>query len=227
MDTPENTLGNRIRITNMFKMARPEKTVRISMEGLSDVLYTYSDSTIHIDPNGDLDLLVGTEKELRTFRVSSAMLLRASPVWRSMLTRGFKESDPTSSSITFPEDDVLTFFVVLLAVHLRFSEVPCAISSRQFAKICVFGDKYDCFGVVQPWFERWKAELNLVGSSDNLFMEDREVWTWIAWTIGDQTLVSRFIKYYILYSHNDEAMQLYDTHSRLLDGNLPIALIGM
>ena len=70
----------------------PERAALVSMEGLSGLIYLFSESTIYMDPNGDLDLVVGLAKNLRTFRVSSAMMGQASPVWRSMLTNGFKES---------------------------------------------------------------------------------------------------------------------------------------
>ena len=209
-------------------MDEPDKTVVVSMDGLSDVLRLYSERTIHIDPDGDLDLSVGAGEELRKFSVSSAMMLRSSPVWRSMLTSGFKESCARSSPVTFPEDDVLTFFLVLLASHMRFPEIPRKITLEQLERLCVFCDKYDCIVVVQPWVDKWIAGLTLTPLmfKPGKDMENKDMWTWIAWTTGDRALVSGFTKYYILHSHTDNAKQLFDPQDQLLDGNLPPAIIG-
>ena len=79
------------------------------------------EGTVYLNPNGDVDIIVGPEDESTTFRVSSSIMRLASPVWRQMLSGKYKEGN---ESINFPEDDPGAFFVVLLASHLKFTMVP-------------------------------------------------------------------------------------------------------
>ena len=203
----------------------PEKAVHVSMDGLSGLLDYFPESTIHMDPNGDLDLAIGLDKGLRTFRVSSAMICRASPVWRTMLTNGFKESYPGSSPVEFPEDNVLAFFVVLLATHLRFPEIPRQISLEQFEEICLLCDKYDCIVVLQPLLDNWKMQLNFrdeQGYQPELYKS----WAWIGWTTGDETIIRRVKNYYIHRSRTNTIKKLLDEENQILDGDLPLGLLG-
>ena len=109
--------------------------------------------TIYVDPDGDLDLIVGLGDCSRTFCVSSKSMRLASPVWRAMLRSdyGFKEANDTTKTITFPEDDVVAFFIVLLAIHLRYQEIPKSLDHKELLNLCIFCDKYDTVSVLQPW----------------------------------------------------------------------------
>ena len=79
-------------------------------------------NTIFVDQHGDLDFVVGTGEESRTFRVCRAAMRLTRPVWRAMLSTeyNFMEASNTTREVTFPEDDVASVFTVLLAGHLRF-----------------------------------------------------------------------------------------------------------
>lgn len=217
MDKPEQTVHG---LTN-----GPERAAHVSMDGLSGLIYLFSESTIHMDPNGDLDLVIGLDKDLRTFRVSSAMMRQASPVWRAMLTNGLKESFSGSGPVNFPEDNVLSFFVVLLATHLRFPEIPRQIDSTHFKDICVLCDKYDCMAVVQPLLDNWKMELSF-GDTRIYTPEEYKSWAWIGWTTGDERVIRRVKKHYILRSRTNAAKKLLDEDNKTLDGDLPPGLIG-
>ena len=204
----------------------PEKAVHVSMDGLSRLLDCFPKSTIHMDPNGDLDLaVVGDDKGLRRFRVSSAMFSRASPVWRTVLTNGFKESPIGSRPVYFPEDSVLAFFVVLLAVHLRFPEIPRQINLEQFEQICTVCNQYDCIAVLQPLLDNWKMQLNF-RDKQGYHPELYKSWAWIGWTTGDETIIRRVKNYYIHRSHTNAAKKLLDEGNQILDGELPRGLLG-
>ena len=203
----------------------PERAVQVSMDGLSGLLYAFAESTIHMDPNGDVDLVIGLDSKLRTFRISSAAMLGASPVWRTMLTTGFKESHTPLDPITFPEDDVLSFFVLLLATHLRFPEIPRQVGLKQFEDICVLCDKYDCIVILQPLIESWKTDLKF--RSTHVYKpEEYRSWAWIGWATGDEAVIREVKDYYILNSRTNSSKELLDTDIGVLDGGLPPGLIG-
>ena len=125
----------------------------------------------------------------------------------------------------FPEDNALSFFVVLLATHLRFPETPRQLELNQFKDICVLCDKYDCMVVVQPLLDNWKMALNF-SDTHGYTPEEYKSWAWIGWTTGDERVIHRVKKRYILTSRTNAAKDLLDTDNKTLDGGLPPGLIG-
>ena len=200
------------------------ETVTVNMMGLSDVCVLFQESPIYVDPYGDLDIAINRNEKLRNFRVSSAMMCRASPVWRAMLTHGFKESLPGADPITFPEDDVLTFFIVLLATHLRFADIPYRLDSDLFGSVCVLCDKYDCLVVVQPFFDRWKYSLGF-SSTWGYNPQQWISWAWIGWSTADARIIRRVKEYYILRGRTNTANELMDTENGIVEEELPSGLV--
>ncbi|KAL8794618.1 MAG: hypothetical protein Q9195_002814 [Heterodermia aff. obscurata] len=194
------------------------------MDGLSDMLSLFQESTIYVDPRGDLDLAINRNEKLRNFRVSSSAMCRASPVWGAMLTNGFKESSPGSDPVTFPEDDVLAFFILLLASHLRFPEIPRVLDLELLKEVCVLCDKYDCLVVVQPFLDRWKLEVYFKKGYEYT-PEGYRSWAWIGWSTGDPAIIHRVKEYYILHSRTNAAKELLDTENSVLDEELPSGLV--
>ena len=53
--------------------------------GIRKQLHLRTGSTVYVDPDGDLTLLVGNGDDMATFCVSSKVMRLTSPVWRAML----------------------------------------------------------------------------------------------------------------------------------------------
>lgn len=191
-------------------------------KGFEQQLRLLTGSTVYVDPDGDLELVVGSGGAVATFCVSSKVMRLMSPVWRAMLRvdcgtypsglympkllhlpitmstqstirrltqhlEGFKESSIGEHQITFPEDDTVAFFVVLLASYLRFQQVPRNLEFRYLLKLCILCDKYDCLSVIQPWITSWlyphTADLYDTGLAED--------WIVVAQILGKEELLVR------------------------------------
>ena len=175
----------------------PKKDTDTCVHTPENLLQLLSDTTIYIDQDGDLDLVVGLGTESRTFCVSSKVMRLASPVWRAMLSpeHGFQESSPATNVITLPEDDVLSVFVVLLASHMRFQEIPGSVTFKQLVNLCVVCDKYDCISGLQPWLPGWLALYK-----ESVAEPGWEEWSFVAWVVGDEAIFEQVTNNIILTS---------------------------
>ena len=54
-------------------------------KGIKEQLHLLTGSTVSLDPDGDLTLLVGSGDKMATFCVSSKVMRLTSPVWQGML----------------------------------------------------------------------------------------------------------------------------------------------
>lgn len=178
--------------------------------------------TIPIDPHGDVTLVVGANDEVKSFLVSSKILSVASPVWRAMLStrNGFIEAG--SEEIIFPDDNPEALFIIFLACHMRFQEVPAEVKFQNLMNLCTVCDKYDCISLLQPWLSAWTTPwLEHVG--DHGF----EGWAFIAWVIGDVDVFENATDELVLTCTTNESGQcLTEDGTEVLDHQLTHGLAG-
>lgn len=134
------------------------------------------------DP-GDLRLRVGPEGQHTIFVVLSSSVRLASPVFHSMLNphSPFMEGHSLGREFSFPEDDALSFYILLLIAHIQFSKLPEILSTKELFSLSVVCDKYDAVSTVRPWLDRWIAHA---GQKDNDPLQV-QLWLFIAWVAGD------------------------------------------
>jgi len=117
-----------------------------------------SSSTMILDKHGDLTLEVGPG--LTSFKVSSAALRRASPVFGAMLFGPWSESKPSNGStsgdnvqwtVRLPDDEPAAMLVVLAIAHAVFRLVPDRLSGNEIFDILVVAHKYDMVELIRPW----------------------------------------------------------------------------
>ncbi|KAK3899098.1 hypothetical protein C8A05DRAFT_37296 [Staphylotrichum tortipilum] len=122
--------------------------------------------TITLDPDGDLFLRVGAELPPVTpclFRVCSASLRRATPVWKAMLFGPFTEARPAHGGdwvVDLPEDNPETLCVLLNILHGAFANVPGTISLEFLCGVIVVADKYDLIYLIRPYVNTWADMVN-------------------------------------------------------------------
>ncbi|KAL2165040.1 hypothetical protein VTH06DRAFT_336 [Thermothelomyces fergusii] len=113
---------------------------------------------VELDADGDLVLHVGSEvgKE-QDFRVCSATMRRASPVWKAMLSGLWKEARPVDGlwRVDLPADDPWPTGILLAIVHSKFGPVQQVKSISDVHEILLVADKYDMIPVLQPWAADW------------------------------------------------------------------------
>ena len=191
------------------------------------VISSMDGPTIPIDLQGDLTLIVGSGSEVcpvmmnslwtpvqayivwqmlisfalrqaKSFRVSSSAMKLASPVWRAMLSvqNGFKESTH-AEDVVFPDDDCHSIFVLLLACHLRFQDIPDKLEFAQLVALSVVCDKYDCISLIRPWLSTWMSPWK-----HRVAQPGFEAWAFIAWVVGDEDTFKRATDHIVLTCTN-------------------------
>ncbi|KAI1388138.1 uncharacterized protein F4822DRAFT_303427 [Hypoxylon trugodes] len=140
------------------------------------------ESKVVIDPDGDLNLVVGS-RDSRTFVVCSKALARASPVWKTLLYGGFAESiQPDRSTgkewiVNLPDDDAAAVQIILNILHYRFDEIPISAHT-------ILSDKYDLTRLLRPWVRGWRDGLAECVKTETLTVFGIECLSWITWELG-------------------------------------------
>ena len=123
-----------------------------------------------MDPEGDVVLVIPTDKGKARFKINSNTLCVASPVFRAMIGRHsrFKEasilaatradSNHTPYELTL-EDNQNALGVVLKIIHMKHHLVPKYLDEDQLYEVAVICDKYDMSQAVMLWADRWIAAL--------------------------------------------------------------------
>lgn len=127
-------------------------------ESTSSEIKLVKDSTVPIDPDGDIVLIAGPSRDGRGLRVSSKVLTLASPVFGAMVRWQYleaPETDDENPGVIFLKDDSLRPLTTLCnALHLQsqFVRVTTFIHLREITTLC---DKYDCARAIKPWSKIW------------------------------------------------------------------------
>ena len=136
----------------------------------------------HFDPDGDLKILAGTEKDREIFIVSSKAMSLACKPWKAMVGPDSKFIEGTSSAdaaVPLPDDDIIALKILLNVAHLRFSLVPDFLSFEDLLQVAIICDKYDAAELVQPWLQGWLMDAQTLSQFVN-----HEGWLFISWTFG-------------------------------------------
>ncbi|KAF8426184.1 hypothetical protein EV426DRAFT_572657 [Tirmania nivea] len=124
-----------------------------------------------MDPEGDVVLLIPTDKGNARFQINSSTLCVVSPVFRAMIGRysRFKEASAlagtkaneshTPYELTLEDDNQNALAVVLRIIHMKNHLVPKHLDEDQLYEVAVICDKYDMSQAVMLWTDRWIAAL--------------------------------------------------------------------
>lgn len=116
-------------------------------------------------------------------QVSAKHLMFASPVFKRLLTGGWKESiayfQKGSVEITADGWDVEALIILLRAIHGQCSQIPRKLTLEMLAKLAVIADYYECrealYFLTELWIEKLDERVPPVASRDLI------LWLWIAW----------------------------------------------
>ena len=122
-----------------------------------------------LDPDGDVLIQTSTSKQLL---VSSKAMSLASPVFRRMLSSGFKEGDKARSAedplvLPLPHDDSVALTLLLKTWHFSSVEKEDWPTIRQLRLLARLADKYDCMQSARPASEPWLQSVNIGGMDAN------------------------------------------------------------
>lgn len=144
-------------------------------------------STIKIDPDGDLTLVVGKTKT--RFLVCSKTLSRSAPFWKRCLYGQFKEGKPAVGNdwvVELPEDNPSGLKFLLLLAHGLGHKMP-KVNLQLAFEITVIANKYNMtpslWAVVRLWLEDLKPARPDEGDDDTIVPQMQ--WLWITKELGD------------------------------------------
>lgn len=116
-------------------------------------------------------------------QVSAKHLIFASPVFKRILTGGWKESisylQKGSVEITADSWDIEAFLVVLHAIHGKYKDIPRKLTIEMLAKVAVIADYYECkeslYLITGIWLN------NLEEGIPTTYSRDLILWLWVSW----------------------------------------------
>lgn len=116
-------------------------------------------------------------------QVSAKHLILASPVFKKILTGGWKESvtylQKGSVEITAESWDIEALLILLRAIHGQQYHVPQKLTLEMLAKVAVLVDFYDCKEAVYIWTTIWIDALE--EKIPKTYSRDLLLWLWISW----------------------------------------------
>lgn len=125
----------------------------------------------------------------RVIRVSAKHLTPVSPVFKSFLFGGWKESstflETGSTELIVSGWDLEAFLVVMQMIHSQHKKIPRKVNLELFAKITIIADYYKCKDAIGFFSDVWLDDLNSNSDLQNriacTFSRDLMLWLWISW----------------------------------------------
>ncbi|AEO60740.1 hypothetical protein MYCTH_2310277 [Thermothelomyces thermophilus ATCC 42464] len=157
---------------------------------------------MEMDVDGDLVLRVGSELgKAQDFRVCSATMRRASPIWKIMLFGPWKEAKPTEGNwrVDLPDDNPWPMGILLAIIHSKFGLVQRVESLGEVHEILLVADKYDMTALLQPWAACW-IHLRLPtppGTGSRVTGRELMLRIHAAWELGDEGMLSSVITHLV------------------------------
>ena len=116
-------------------------------------------------------------------QVSAKHLTLASPVFKNILTGGWKESvtylQQGSVEITAESWDIEALLILLRIIHCQYYHIPRKLTLEVLAKVAVVAEYYDCRETVRFLGHIWISALEeRIPSTD---CRDLILWIWISW----------------------------------------------
>jgi hypothetical protein len=152
------------------------------------------------------------------FKVSSRIMRRASPVWRSMLFGPWLERKPMSGEewlVALPDDSPVAIAVLLLVVHGRLDLLPRwqdhipYHAPEAISRILSAADKYDMMQLFWPFARDWIQYARLPSGTNHSHCTEHHQKTLyrlnIAWHLGIDNVVSYIVRY-LTYEMAEETL---------------------
>jgi hypothetical protein len=177
------------------------------------------ENVISIDPDGDRCLIVGTEENQKSFRVSSKAMCLASPVWRAMLTGPYKEA--TAKEIPFPAAEPGALIIALRIAHLQFRDLPSSLDFQELVNLAALCDEYDMVPIVRPFSTKWIHTLEPLAEKIGF-----EEWLFVAWTFGCPEIFDRIACRLVLFASTNAYGQCLNEEEKVLEDFMPPGIIG-
>jgi hypothetical protein len=135
------------------------------------------------EPTADEPAAILVVPSCSRIQVSAKHLMFASPIFKKIITGGWKESihylQKGSVEVTAESWDIEALLIMLRAIHGQFYNIPRKLTLDMLAKVAVIADYYECKEALCMVTDIWIS--NLEESIPTKFSRDLILWLWIAW----------------------------------------------
>lgn len=135
-----------------------------------------SSTTAHADPvfsyhrDADLFVKVNDSNGPANFKVCSALIAAASPVWRKQIYGGdhpHQDDGKWIIHMTGNKDRAFGLHVIFSIIHYQFSEVPETPTVDQYYDLTTVALHYDCCQLLIPFTRKWVNSYELRSKYDS------------------------------------------------------------
>ncbi|KAK3381956.1 hypothetical protein B0H63DRAFT_476982 [Podospora didyma] len=180
--------------------------------------------------DSDLYIKVKEPNELKFYKVWSATIAAASPVWRKMIYGGeYPRPETGLWIIHFLDEDDYWFGldIVFSIAHYKFHEIPARPDVDQLFEVAHVAEKYECTHLLVPYMEKWVDGLNWhcimkPGRTD----DDKTLY--LTWVFGEVRWFSKVLSKVANKATIDDNGDLLDASGRpWKNQGLPNALLDL
>jgi hypothetical protein len=152
-----------------------------------------------IDPRGDLELRVGTERKEQDSKptcllVCSRTLARVSPVFDRMIYGSFTEAKPADGKdwmVDLPHDKPPAMELFLNISHGHLQKTPRALSIHELYDLTTLTHFYDSTQILVPWIRPWINALHDTASGPDDAVPKM---IWISWELGHRQMFEATVR---------------------------------
>lgn len=155
----------------------PGSFIATTPSDLNSPTYSMSTSTTtHADPvwsyhrDADLFVKVNDTNGPVYFKVCSALIAAASPVWRKQIYGGnhpLQDDGKWIINMTGSKDRAFGLHVVFSIIHYQFSEVPENPTVDEYSDLAAVATHYDCCQLLIPFAKKWLSTYELRAKYDS------------------------------------------------------------
>ncbi|KAI1388103.1 uncharacterized protein F4822DRAFT_302346 [Hypoxylon trugodes] len=141
----------------------------------------------HVD--SDVFIQVKAASGQVTFKVSSANLAFASPVWRSIIYGDHTTRSDAEDWVIKVDGNPQALHTVFDIIHYKFNGVPEVTSLDELYEIAAVTSQYLCTHLVYPWARKWLKNFSSYAADVDCHHNCHKA-VFIAWVFGDVQLFS-------------------------------------
>ncbi|KAK0743039.1 hypothetical protein B0T18DRAFT_287444, partial [Schizothecium vesticola] len=177
----------------------------------------------HID--ADLAVKAQDTHGLQVFKVHSALIAAASPVWRQKIYGGEYARPKTGDwviSMCDVDENAAGLDVIFSLIHYKFHEIPARPGMSLLHSIAQVANKYTCVHLLVPYTAKWIEGMDWQMIMTNQSGDDYEKALFITWVFGEPCWFYHTI-FHVAYRATLDA----NCGSLLSGGGVPLEQYGL
>ncbi|KAK0616781.1 hypothetical protein B0T14DRAFT_434907, partial [Immersiella caudata] len=138
----------------------------------------------HID--ADLYVKVSESDNTVWYKVYSALIAAASPVWRKMIYGGECPRPAQGNwvmEMLTPEDDAHGLDIIFSLIHYKFHEIPETLNIGEMYGLARAAEKYNCTHILILHMHKWQSKEDKSDYDDKMSGEDDKI-LFLTWVFG-------------------------------------------